>query len=285
VLRPYLLARRERLSATAAFATIILERLLDLVTVLVLFAVYVFLGAAGIAGDPSQFARVKFGGMLAAAASLLASGVFFALAGHPERLGRLTLGIERVLPGAVARAAARFVQTFAQGLAVMRQPAQLATAMMLSFPLWISIAAGIWMASRAFHITFPFTGSFLVMTLLTVGVAMPTPGAIGGFHAAYQIAVQTFFAAPTDRAIGGAIVLHAISFLPVTIFGVILMMSEGITLTGAKRLAETATRPGADAAPIGDDDQGEAGRRLPSVPRPPGQPRVGVSEPVRRGVK
>src|SRR5256714_7905799 len=39
VLRPYLLARRERLPATACFATIILERLLDLVTVLLLFGV------------------------------------------------------------------------------------------------------------------------------------------------------------------------------------------------------------------------------------------------------
>ena len=42
VLRPYLLARREALNATSAFATIILERVLDLVTVLLLFAVFVF---------------------------------------------------------------------------------------------------------------------------------------------------------------------------------------------------------------------------------------------------
>src|SRR5687767_8456144 len=41
VIRPYVLARREGLPATAAFATIILERLLDLVTVLALFAVFV----------------------------------------------------------------------------------------------------------------------------------------------------------------------------------------------------------------------------------------------------
>src|SRR6516165_567170 len=38
VIRPYFLARRERLSATGAFATVILERLLDLITVLVLLA-------------------------------------------------------------------------------------------------------------------------------------------------------------------------------------------------------------------------------------------------------
>src|SRR5436190_6291375 len=42
LLRPYLLARREQLSAPAAFATVIMERVLDLVAVLVLLAVYVW---------------------------------------------------------------------------------------------------------------------------------------------------------------------------------------------------------------------------------------------------
>ena len=48
VLRPYLLARRENLNATSAFATIILERVLDLVTVLLLFACFVFTVRPGV---------------------------------------------------------------------------------------------------------------------------------------------------------------------------------------------------------------------------------------------
>ena len=40
VIRPYFLARREGLSATAAFATIIVERILDLVAVLLLMAAF-----------------------------------------------------------------------------------------------------------------------------------------------------------------------------------------------------------------------------------------------------
>src|SRR5436190_226111 len=218
VLRPYLLARRERLPATACFATIILERLLDLVTVLLLFGVFVALvDPASIAGDPALYARVKAGGLVAGSASLAGLVVFFALAGHPERIGRAALSIERVLPPRLAHAVARFVETFAQGLGVMRQPRRLLVSLLLSFPLWLSIAAGIWLTSRAFHMTFAYIGSFLVMTLLVVGVAMPTPGAIGGFHAMYQIAVTTFFGVPTDRAVGGANVLVAVSFVTVTL--------------------------------------------------------------------
>ena len=56
----------------------------------------------------------------------------------------------------------------------------------------------------------PFTGSFLIMALLVVGVAVPTPGAVGGFHAAFRLGATTFFGAPDDAAVGAAIVLHAV---------------------------------------------------------------------------
>src|SRR3954462_1070633 len=241
VLRPYLLARREALNATSAFATIILERVLDLATVLMLFALFVFSSAsATISGDPAKLALVKFGGAIAASSAVGGLLVLFGLAGHPERLGRAALRVERVLPARVAGILAGLVEMFAQGLAVMRDPARLATALVLSFPMWMSIAAGIWLTSRAFHITFPYPGSFLVMTVLVVGVAAPTPGAIGGFHLAYQFAVTTFFGANADRAAGAAIVLHAISFVPVTLLGIVFMMRERLSLTGARRMAEEA---------------------------------------------
>jgi uncharacterized protein (TIRG00374 family) len=238
VLRPYLLSRRERLPATAAFATVILERVLDTVTVLLLFAVFVvFTTPDTLSADPHLFAQVKTGGLLAGAAAVAGLAVFFVLAGHPERLGRAALRIERVLPPRLARLVADFVETFAQGLAVMRQPARLAVSLALSVPLWMSIAAGIWLTSRAFHMTFSYLGSFLVMTLLVVGVAVPTPGAIGGFHAMYQIAVTKFFGVPTDRAVGAAIVLHALSFVPVTLLGLVFMAREGLSLGRMRQLA------------------------------------------------
>ncbi|HEX5473321.1 MAG TPA: lysylphosphatidylglycerol synthase transmembrane domain-containing protein [Vicinamibacterales bacterium] len=249
VLRPYLLARREALSATAAFATIVVERLLDLLTVLLLFGVFVAWSARqALGGDPVLFARVEFGGVLAGGAALTGLAIFFALAGHPERLGRAAGRLERVLPARMARLVAGLVETFAQGLGVMRQPRRLALSLALSVPLWLSIAAGIWCTSRAFHMTFGYLGSFLVMTLLVVGVAMPTPGAIGGFHAMYQIAVTAFFGVPTDRAVGAAIVLHAISFVPVTLAGIALMAHQGLSLGRMQQMART-DRTELEAAP------------------------------------
>jgi hypothetical protein len=241
VLRPYLLARREKLSATAAFATIILERLLDTVTVALFFAAYLLLFDPGVAAsDPKTFQAVKVGGSAVAAGAVVALVLLFVLAGHPRALGAASLGIERLLPERVAHKIARLVKMFAEGLAAVRQPRQLVATMLWSVPLWLSIATGIWLVSRAFHIAMPFTGSFLLMVLLVVGVAVPTPGAIGGFHLFYQIGVMSFFAATNDQAVGAALVLHAISFVPVTLLGILFMAQEGLSLGRMRSLADMA---------------------------------------------
>ena len=232
MLRPWLLARKEGLSATAAFATIILERVLDTVMVLLLFGLFLLLTDPTIArGDEVAFYRLKLGGAAAAGVSVVALGVMFVLAGHPATMARIEAVIGRVLPERLARAATKFAHTFAEGLAIVRQPGRLGVAMLLSLPLWLSIAAGIWTVTRAFHIEMPFTGSFLIMALLVVGVAVPTPGAVGGFHYFYRLGATAFYGAPNDRAVGAAIVLHAVSFLPVALCGLVLLAREGLSLS------------------------------------------------------
>ena len=244
VLRPYLLAKREGLPATAAFATIILERLLDLVTVLLLFGAFVLLvDPATLSADPKLYASVKTGGLIAAGGAVGGMAIFFVLAGHPERLGTWALQLERVLPARLARVVAQFVEGFAQGLAVMRRPAHLLGSLALSFPLWMAIAAGIFLTSHAFHMTFSYLGSFLVMTLLVVGVAMPTPGQVGGFHEMYKLAVMTFFGVGKDTAVAGAIVLHAVSFVPVTLLGLVFMAKEGLSFGRMREMAQTQKEP------------------------------------------
>ena len=195
---------------------------------------------ASLSGDPALYARVKSGGLLAAAGVARASSCSSAsraipsdsAASRSRSSGFCRRSWRARLPGSSRR--------FAQGLAVMRQPGRLLVSLLLSFPLWLSIAAGIWVTSRAFHMTFGYLGSFLVMTLLVVGVAMPTPGQVGGSTRCYRIAVVTFFGVPDTTAVGAAIVLHAVSFVPVTLLGLVFMAREGFSLA---RIREMAERP------------------------------------------
>jgi uncharacterized protein (TIRG00374 family) len=224
ILRPYLLARHEGLKATSAFATVIVERLLDMTTVLLLFALALPLSGVDVGRE------VRVAGLVAAIGALLALGVLFVFAGHPERLGRLAGRLGRRLPRKMSHTLARIVQTFAEGLAVMRSPGHLAAAAVWSLAVWFSIALGIWLTSRAFDLDLSFVGSFIVVGYLAVGVSVPTPGGTGGFHYFYLAALRSFFGADADVAAAAAIVLHLVSFVPVTIAGLAFMWQDGLTL-------------------------------------------------------
>ena len=249
VLRPYLLARQEGLSMSATFATIVMERVLDLIAVLTLLAVYVW-GLADSASLPASLLRpIKVSSALAGAAALVLMALMWVLATHPERTGRLVFSAARVLPRAMAERLAGLARTFSSGFAVAREPRALASALVWSFPLWLAIAAEAWLVTIAFGIDMPFAGTFLLQALLVIGVAVPTPGAVGSYHEAYRIGVTTFFGAANDAAVAAAIVTHAISYIPVVLTGGLFMAQDGLSVGRLKALASTAPHKEMSAHP------------------------------------
>jgi len=245
VIRPYFLARTAKgaghMSATGAFATIILERLLDVLTVVGLLASYVFVFGHDVGRDnPTAFVGLKWAVATVTAGSAAALVVLFVLAGNPEKLRLFLERLERILPSALAGLIARIAEKFARGLGAIRRPGRLIVALAWSLPLWLSIAAGIWAVAVAFQIDLSFTGTFLIVALLVIGVTVPTPGAVGGFHAAFRYGVVAFFGASDDAAVGAAIVLHLFSIGPALLLGLFFAAQEGLNLGGMRRLTNEA---------------------------------------------
>lgn len=241
VIRPYLLARQERLSATATFATIVVERMVDSVTVVMMLASFVLFFDTGVAAaDSATYRLVQIGGLGVGAATLLLLVVMFFAARDPKALGRWAYKLEHLLPGRVTHKLAEGLLKFAEGLAVVKSPARLFVALLLSLPLWFVISLGIWLVIRAFGIDIPFTASFLLVALLVVGVAVPTPGGVGGFEAAVQIGLTSFYHVPNDRVVGTAIVLHAVSLAPTVVLGFLFVVQDGLGFGGMRNLAHAA---------------------------------------------
>ena len=151
---------------------------------------------------------------------------------------------ERLLPARVAHGLARAVSAFSEGLAAVRQPSGLFGALAWSLALWLTYGMVAWLVSRAFSIALPMLGSCLLLALNTVGVSLPTPGGVGGFHQAYRVGVTMFFGASPEQAVGAGIVLHAISFVPVAIVGAVFMMQDGLSLSTARQLTLDPARGG-----------------------------------------
>mgnify|MGYP001227152717 FL=1 len=240
LLRPYLLARRERLSASAALATIVLERLLDLIAVVLLFGLFLVFFAGDLRDtSPQLLAALKVGGLVAASGAGIALGVIVAAARSPDRVAAVVAQIERRLPLWIGASVGRFVTRFSAGLGIARQPGRFVRAFAWSFPLWLCVCVSAWCVCHAFGIALPPGGSLLLMVLMVLGVAVPTPAGVGGFHAAVQVGVTSFYAAPVDAAVGAALVLHAVSFGPVTLLGIVLMARDGLTFRSAVNLASS----------------------------------------------
>jgi uncharacterized protein (TIRG00374 family) len=240
LLRPYLLARQEGLSTSATFATIVMERVLDLIAMLVLLALYVW-GTSDASRLPASLRHgIEVSAALAGLAALMLVALTWVMATHPERIGRLVFSAARMLPSTMAERLAGYARTFSTGFAVAREPQALAAALCWSFLLWLVIAGEAWLVAMAFGIYMPFAGSFLLQALLTIGVAVPTPGGVGSYHEAYRIGVTTFFGAANDKAVAAAIVTHAISYVPVVLAGGIFMAQDGLGFGRLPAMSATA---------------------------------------------
>ncbi|OYW00242.1 MAG: hypothetical protein B7X11_04660, partial [Acidobacteria bacterium 37-65-4] len=155
VLRPYLVSKVEPVSAAAALATVLIERLLDLGTVMLLFGVFLMTTTLDVGPD------VKWAGLVASVVAVIAlAGLVFG-GGRPETLRRIADVVAAWLPARLSEVARRFAHMLVDGLAVMRRPRELVVAVFMSLGLWLSIAVGIWLSSRALDLTMAFPSAFL----------------------------------------------------------------------------------------------------------------------------
>ena len=244
VLGPYLLARQEGLSLSSTFATIVIERLLDLIAVLLLLAIYLAVAVDTATMSPALLRSVIVSASIAGSLAALMIGVLWVVASHPERVGGLVLLAGRVLPQGLARRLARMAQSFSGGLAIARRPRELVSVIAWSVGIWVAHAGEVWVVTRAFGMALPVVGSFLLQALLVIGVAVPTPGGVGSYHEAYRFGMTTFFGAANDKAIAAALVVHAISFVPVILLGLLFMAQDGLSLGRLNELARSAPREG-----------------------------------------
>jgi uncharacterized protein (TIRG00374 family) len=253
VVRPFLVARKHTgIPVSAGFATIILERLIDLFTVLVLFSLYLYvLPTPAAQSQGAVMGQLKKGGFLAAVAAV---GVLAVLLAFHLRAAQAMRLVDRVLVRLPARLAAplgHMLRAFSDGLAVLQAPpGHLLVIAGQSLVVWLGIAAGLYLCNCAFGIALPFHTTFLMLGFLTVGVAVPTPGMVGGFHVAYQLALHQGFGVDNGLGAAAAITSHVLTSLPVLLIGLYYLGREGLSMGKVAQMTQQASEtPALAAAP------------------------------------
>ncbi|MCD4750875.1 MAG: flippase-like domain-containing protein [Thermoanaerobaculales bacterium] len=239
ILRPVLLSRRDKIPTSATLASILTERLFDLWTVV--FFLLVFLAwpppMAYLTADASrQLNLLRLSGWVVGAGLFAGTAFLFVLFRYQNRFVSLVTGpISRFRP-AWKDPLNSFFDHFLDGLRVIQRPRDLVLTLGTSMVIWGVIFCQIHFSLMAFGIDLPFRAAFLLVALTIIGMLIPTPGGIGGFHAMIQLGLTAFFAIDPNTAAGLAIGHHAICFVPITVIGLICIPVFGLSLktVGAK---------------------------------------------------
>lgn len=255
VARPVLLSRRADVSASAAFGSVVLERIFDATTVLALLAFYLaFLPAPTSITAEGQAAleAMRSTGMLALT-GLLVGGVLAILAMRSRTFRRRMEGwATRFLPGNLGSLAIAFLE----GMSGLRSPWLVARIAASSLVLWGTILGTYVVLFRAFDLALPWYASIPLLALLVVGVMIPTPGGMGSFHKAAQIGLVGLWGVNNELAVAYAIVSHAAAFLTLGALGLVLLVREGLSPAALSRIEAPAPAAGTQEvaleAPHGD---------------------------------
>jgi uncharacterized protein (TIRG00374 family) len=242
VVRPYLLGAKENISKSAAFATIVVERMFDTSSILFILTFYlVFLVQPDQLSEKarSSLGELKAAGLILFAGILVLLLFLYYLKTKPDPVKKLIRKAERFLPAKFAHSLDDILDSFIQGLSILHDPKLLGQIAVYSIVFWLIICAGFWAGVRAYVPGFAFISTFLVMTLLAIGIAVPTPGGIGSYHLACKLGLTVFFNVPEAKASAVALVTHAIAFIPMTLLGILFLWKEGLSAGKIEKLTES----------------------------------------------
>ena len=239
VLRPAILARECSLPFAALLASIVFERILDAL------AQITYLGIALGTGGAAAGGIVSSGRLRLAVAALAAIAVVVALFAVLWRNAteRLFDVLFRVLPERFRPAAHRVAHTFLDGFASLKTPRLAALVGLGSLFLWFVINVQVYCVLRAFGLSLPLTAAFVTTSAAVLGLVVPTPGGVGGYHAAVQFALTRFYGVPLATATGVALIAHAVSFVPISLIGFTLFAASPFRKSGWKELSGSADAP------------------------------------------
>jgi glycosyltransferase 2 family protein len=220
LVRPALLTAREDVPLGPALGSIVADRVLDGAAIVALFALGIFLSP--IQGSAAQTIRSAAVVMLLLVlvfmiGAIVAGGVRGRIEAWSERRGRFL------------RWSGRVFVSLSLGTEALRRPRLLAIVLAHSLLAWLTIAAGAWLGVRASGAPVSFPAMMVMLPLLAFGVAVPTPGGAGGYHAAMAFGLQMLFGVPAETAVAAGILVHLAVILPVIVLGLAILKTERIS--------------------------------------------------------
>ncbi len=230
--RAYLVGRREGISKSSAFATVVVERLFDGLAIISFLALAPFL-LPTLEGKTAQ--RLKWGGFGVFVFYFTVLAVLLVLSHHREALSGYLARSPLAARWRVVAGVFKVVMKFADGLAVLKTGKEAFSALALSYVIWIIAAAINLLMMRAVGLDLPLYAAFFLVVIQSFGVMVPSPGFVGGYQFAHVFALGVY-GVFESQAFSLSILIHAGYFFTFVGLGLFFLGRENLGLGELKRV-------------------------------------------------
>lgn len=228
VARGYALSRRKDIPFTYAVSTVFIDRVFDLVGLLVI--VFIFFPKETLPSSVSKALYVLVAILIVCVALLLTVS--------RERIAaKISLFLERFHRPFLDKLAHRIIEIQAN-LVRIGTLGKLVFFMSFSLASWLSMSCALYFSLRTVGVTLPFAYAPFVCALLNMGLVVPSsPGYIGvyQFLLVYLLAI---FGIPKYEAFAVSLFFHASWYIPYNVLGFIFILKEHLHIKDIQKLEE-----------------------------------------------
>jgi uncharacterized protein (TIRG00374 family) len=229
--RAYVIGESENLSKSLALSTIVVEKVLDVLTLLLFLVLLLPFVAL-----PSW---IQQSALVLAPVFLGLFILILAVAYQRKRALAVAQAIVDRVPRLGAGGLLSSLDSALSGFDVLGSVRANLILWGWSIGVWATSGLFMLLVMFAFHIDAPPAAAFLLVCVTSLGMTVPSsPGYIGVYH---WLVVSTFTIFGVDRelALTFAFALHALTFVPLTLAGIYCMMRENYSL---QRIEEGALK-------------------------------------------
>jgi uncharacterized protein (TIRG00374 family) len=237
--RPWALARRESLSRSTLFATVVVERAVDMITLLAILGLALLVHPISAATEAGRMVRAGAGVLVATCAVLTAFVI--AIERQPSLALTVVGALTAPLPAGIRVQAARMLTHFVEGLGLFRDLPRLGWVFLLSFVMFGVVVLGLQASMWALGIDLPWFAGLIMLVITAIGIMVPAaPGYIGTMNVAC-IAGLALFRVGKDLAVPFSWFYWASQWAPVTLVGLYYLQREGLSLRSLGQAQDEAT--------------------------------------------
>lgn len=228
--RAYVLGKKEHISKSMVFATVLVERITDLLVTLILLAMVIW-----IFPFPSWLLN---GGISAGIIGVVALTCLIALNIFGERLIEGGKSLFSFLPAKFVTRIESVALGFISGVATLRRKKNLFPYLACTIVIWLIETLLVWSIAQSFNLPLQLLGALFVMLVIGIGSVVPSsPGNVGTFDF-FALSALSLIKISGATALCFVLVLHALTFLGSTLIGGICLYISGQRIKNTIRAVE-----------------------------------------------